>query len=86
MMRDFYDRITDSDKAELDKLNKAIDRAVERRTIFLDNKMKEYADVPIGGELYNLLSKRRVGIVKRHYRFWRGRDWRYDNSFSIDYE
>jgi hypothetical protein len=79
--------ITQSDRAKLDELNAAVSGAVQARRQWLDSKMAEYADVPVGERLFDLDSGLCVGIVTRHFRFWSDRnDGVRDDTLTVDYE
>mgnify|MGYP000872835933 CR=1 FL=1 len=79
--------LTAEDTQELNVLNNAVFAALSERQEWLDAKMAEYADVPVGGRLYDLSTGQCVGIVVRHYRFWRDRDDGVrDTSLNIQYE
>ena len=78
--------ITESDKAKLAELNEAVTAAIRERTEWLDAKMSEYADIPIGDGIYDLASGVQVGVVTEHYRYSAGRDdgiW--DTSLWVDH-
>ena len=72
--------------AELLRLNQMVDSAVAARKTWMDNHMSDYTKYPIGTELFDLTTGRSLGTVTRLYRYWGGRDWRYDSSMHIDYE
>jgi hypothetical protein len=77
--------LTDSEKSELDSLNKAVNDSVMRRKLWLDTKMFEVANLKIGDDIYNITTGQRLGVVSGIYRCHEG-DQRYDNNVSVNYQ
>lgn len=71
--------------AELAALNTAVDEAIRLRSEWMDRHMVDYAEHPIGAELYNQSTGQRLGKVVEHYRYHAGRDPIYDRTMSIEY-
>lgn len=76
--------LSDDDRAELDRLNAAVDAAIEARTRWLDAKMEQYAPVKVGETLYDLETGEMLGKVTDYYRYQAGQNKLYDTSLSID--
>lgn len=69
-------------KEKLCELNKQVEEAVRRRTLFLDKNMKFFAEFQIGEKVYNCITKQ-VGVCSDHYRYHAGHI-QHDNSLSCD--
>lgn len=77
--------LTESEKSELDILNKAVDDSVMRRKLWLDAKMLEVASLKVGDDIYNIATGQRLGVVSGIYRCHEG-DQRYDTGVSVNYQ
>lgn len=80
---------------ELDALNLAVEEAIQRRTLWMNTHMTDFAKWKVGDELFHLQTGKRVGVVSRLYRFHgpqdsgpesRPRDARFDTSMNVEYE
>lgn len=79
--------VTEEDQQELAALNGAVSDTLAARQAWLDARMAEYADVPVGGRLFDLATGQCAGIVTRHLRFFRDRDGGVnDDKLDIQYE
>ena len=71
---------------ELAALNAAVESAVRARRAWMDQHMADYAKFKVGDELIDMNTGRFIGTVCELYRYWGGRDDRYDTSMDIDYK
>lgn len=79
--------LTDEERAELNKLNAAVHRALEARRKWLDAKMVETSRLQVGDDIYDIGRGVKLGTVTRLYRVWRNREGGVrDNSHYCDYE
>lgn len=79
--------LTDAENAELVRLNKAVETALEMRRIWLDAKMVETSRLQIGDDIYDIHTGVKLGEVYLLYRFWRDRDGGVrDTHVSCDYQ
>lgn len=76
---------------ELDSLNAEVESAVAKRMAWMDAHMADFAEYPIGTELYKRTPDRGsahfgdyLGKVTEYYRYHRN-DHRYDARMDIDY-
>lgn len=81
----YYQELSAADEAELHRLNIEVDRAIEQRKAWLDERMHSLSELKIGDPIYDLDLGKRVGVVSRIYRYHRD-DPRYDRSLYWDYE
>lgn len=71
---------------ELRVLNEAVEEAIQRRRTWMDAHMADFAEHPIGTELFDGLTGKRLGVVTAHYRYWGEQgDPRYDTTMDINY-
>ncbi len=70
--------------AELAKLNKDVKDAITLRKKWMDEHMPIYARFKVGDVLYTR-DGHCLGCVCEVYRYWAGRDERYDTCMSINY-
>jgi hypothetical protein len=66
--------------AELAALNAAVNDALRKRREWMDKHMTDYAKFQVGDELVDMRTGRVLGTVCELYRYWGGRDDRYDTS------
>lgn len=79
--------LSDADKAELENLNAALAAAIGARRDWLDVKMREYSELQVGDDIYDVRSGRKLGVVSQLYRYWRDRDDGVrDDSHYCDYK
>ena len=78
--------ISEEDKATLARLNKAVDFAIAARSEWLGAKVKEYATLKEGDEVYRLSNGEYMGVIVGHYRYYEGGNPEYDTSISIEYK
>lgn len=72
--------------AELAVLNAEVEAAIAKRKAWMDAHMVDYAKYQIGETLYDLKTGAVLGVISRLYRYWGGRDARYDTHMSVEYE
>jgi hypothetical protein len=67
-------KLSQSDRAELDALNRSVEDAIAKRREWLDAKVAEIARLKPGDEIFNLDTGERLGVVSAIKRIWRDRD------------
>lgn len=72
--------------ADLARLNAEVEAVLAKRRHWMDAHMADYARFQVGETLYDMQTGALLGVVSRLYRYWDGRDPRYDTSMSIEYE
>ena len=78
--------MTDDDNKALALLNEAVTAAITARTVWLDERMPNYAEFKIGEELYDLDTGKRLGTVCGYYRYDANHNVLRDTSMDIDYK
>lgn len=79
--------IEPNDQKVLDGLNAEIERAIAARRAWLNYRLAQYAAVPIGSDIYDVVTGLRLGVVTEHYRYLRERDnLCHDTDFVIEYK
>lgn len=78
-------KITPEIEAELDRLNRAVDAAIEEREKWLDKMMVELSDLKVGDPIYDIRKGERLGVVHTLYRYHTDQNKLYDRSLSWDY-
>jgi hypothetical protein len=68
---------------ELRRLNDEWQEVTERRKAFMDEHMADFAEHPVGAEIFDGVTGKRLGIIVEHYRL-HADDPRYD-SMDIYY-
>lgn len=73
-------------QAELDAMNAEWKAITAKRKAWMDEHMADFAQWPIGTELFHLDTGKRAGVITGYYRFHATQDDpRYDYRMSIDY-
>ena len=66
--------LTAEEQAELDRLNESVTEAIRARRAWLDAKMHEISKLKPGDGLWDVTNGRRIGRVRRLYRYWADHD------------
>jgi hypothetical protein len=70
---------------ELKQLNAEVDAVLAKRKAWMDEHMKDFAKVQIGEDIYDLHTKRKLGVVTAHYRYWdHQHNPLYDNGMNVE--
>lgn len=83
-MSNYKRTLTAEEHAELAELNEAVKQAINKRTAWLDDKVKELARFSFGDEIYDMSSGRLLGTVTDIQRWHRGHA-EYDCSVDFFY-
>jgi hypothetical protein len=72
-------------QAKIDHYNREIDRLLKERKAFMDEMMPLFASAQVGDTIYDEISGRYLGIVKRLYRVYDD-NLLYDTGMDIEYQ
>ena len=71
---------------ELKQLNAEVDAVLAKRKAWMDEHMKDFAQVQVGEDIYDLSTRTKLGTVTKHYRYWGERNPVFDTSMNVHCE